>query len=250
MHDFKNWKCRASQVGSLMIEPKDKGAKERGELSETAKTYLISSYVKAKYGREEDISTKQMTKGTECEPEGIALFNHVEGKEYIKNHEQLNNDWFVGSPDLMLYENGELVEIWDDKCPWSLNTFMANITKPLNSLYYAQIQVYFDLGRVNFGGVVYTLVNASETMIQDELFYLAKRMGVIDIAVPTPEYQLAAAKLEYSMRFDDISSAEKVLKFPVTKDNEFIERAKRKVEQARVFLQELERKHLTFNEKK
>ena len=251
MADFSKWRCRASCLGNLMVEPKDKGAKERGDLSETAKTYLISAYIKEKYSREENISTRQMEKGTLCEPGGIALFNQVEGKEYKKNHKRLFNDWFVGSPDLFLGETiEEATEIYDDKCPWSLNTFLSNLTKPLNSLYYAQIQAYFDLTGVDDGGVVYTLVNAPENMITDELYYLARRMGVIDVSVPPKEYEIAAAKIELSMKFDDIDPKERVLKFPVTRDNDFIERAKAKVAKGRIFLQELEEKHLNFNHAK
>lgn len=248
MHNFENWKCRASMAGVLLVEPKEKAAKDRGELSATAKDYLINVYIKEKYGREVDISTKQMEKGTICEPDGIKLLCEVDGLEYKKNHERLENEWFSGSPDVYLGESVKnATEIWDNKSPWSMNTFLSNLTKPLNPLYRTQIQVYMELSNTEQGGVAYTLVNAPQNMIEDELFYLSKRMGVIDTAIYNPEYELAAAKLQLSMMFDDISPKEKVLKFPVTRDRELIEKLKGKVEKGREFLQELDSIHTNFN---
>jgi len=251
MHDFSKWKCRASRLGALLVEPKDATAKKAGELSETAKAFLINAYVKEKYGREEDFTSKQTEKGKEQEQEGASLFSEVEGRPFKLHKEYLENDYFTGHIDLYCGENIQTIEeCWDIKCPWSMNTFLANLTKPLNRDYWAQIQVYYNLLGCGAGGVAYTLVNASETQINDELFYLAKRMGVIDVSVPPKEYIEAAAKLEYSMRFDDVDPKDRVLKFPVVRDDEFIEKAKGKVEKARIFLQELEQKHLSFNEKK
>ena len=60
-----NWDetlIRCSSIGALMTEPKEKAAREAGELSKTAKTHLKSVYIQEKYGRIKDIVTKPMQK--------------------------------------------------------------------------------------------------------------------------------------------------------------------------------------------
>ena len=70
-----------------MTDPKEKAAKEAGELSKTAKTELKKIYIKEKYGREKDITTKQMQKGIEVEEESITLLSRVQKKMLYKNEE-------------------------------------------------------------------------------------------------------------------------------------------------------------------
>lgn len=248
MHDFSKWKCRASQIGLLMTPPKDKGAKERGELGETAKSSLVEAYVLAKYNRETDIYTKEMEKGVLMEQAGADLFTQVTGKKFKIHKKYLENEFFSGHIDLYCGETIEKVEeCWDIKNSWNMKTFVDNIMKPLNPHYKAQIRVYYNLLGCRRGGIANTLVTAPEHLIDDELFRLAKRMGIIDINLPNPEYELAAAKLEYSLRFDDIDPKERLLLFPVDQNDEFIEQAQQQVVKARIFLQELDEKHTNFN---
>lgn len=248
MHDFSKWKCRASQIGLLMTPPKDKAAKEKGELGESAKTSLIEAYVRTKYSRESDIYTKEMEKGVLMEQAGADLFTEVTGKQFKIHKKYLENDFFSGHIDLYCGESIEnVLECWDIKNSWNMKTFMDNVMKPLNPLYKAQIRIYYNLLGCRTGGIAQTLVTAPEHLINDELFRLAKRMGIIDTSVHNPDYEEAAAKLEYSLRFDDIDPKERLLQFQVEQDDEFIELAQQKVVQARIFLQEIERKHLSFN---
>lgn len=248
MHDFSKWKCRASQIGLLMTPPKDKVAKEKGELGESAKTSLIEAYVKAKYHRESDIYTKEMEKGVLMEQAGADLFTEVTGKQFKIHKKYIENDFFSGHIDLYCGQNIEKVEeCWDVKNSWDMKTFVGNVMKPLSPLYKGQIRIYYNLLGCRTGGISQTLVTAPEHLINDELFRLARKMGVIDTTIPNKEYEEAVAKLEYSLRFDDIDPRERLLLFPVEQDDDFIERAQQKVEQARIFLQELEQKHLNFN---
>ena len=68
---FENAKIRCSALGNLMTEPKAAADKAIGALSATAKTSLLEVYVKEIYGREKDIQTKPMKKGTLVEDDSI-----------------------------------------------------------------------------------------------------------------------------------------------------------------------------------
>lgn len=248
MHDFSKWKCRASQIGLLMTPPKDKEAKARGELGESAKTSLVEAYVRAKYSRESDIYTKEMEKGVIMEKAGADLFTEVTGKKFKIHKKYLENEFFSGHIDLYCGENIEYVEeCWDVKNSWDMKTFMGNVMKPLNPLYKGQIRIYYNLLGCRRGGIAQTLVTAPEHLINDELFRLARKMGIIDMSIPNPEYEAAAAKLEYSLRFDDVDPRERLLLFSVEQDDEFITQAQQQVVKARRFLQELEDRHRNFN---
>ncbi len=141
-----NWSdtlIRCSSIGNLMTEPKDKAAKDAGELSKTAKTHLKNVYIQEKYGREKDIVTRQMQKGIEVEEDSITLLSRVQKKMLYKNEERLYNDYITGLPDIFegksIHESDSITDI---KSSYDLFTFMSNIGEPLDSSYYYQLQGY------------------------------------------------------------------------------------------------------------
>jgi hypothetical protein len=89
------------------------------------------------------------------------------------------------------------------------------------------------------------LVNTPESIIQQEKFYLLKKMDVI--SEESPEFIKEAMKVEFNMTFDDISINERILTFNVNRSEDDILRIENKVLKARTFLQELEQTHLNFN---
>ena len=93
--DFSQTKFRASSWGNLLSEPVSKADKESGKLSLTCQKELIKIYNQVCYGRKKDITTKQMDKGIQAEPESIKLLSMVEGKLYYKNEEPLQNEWLL-----------------------------------------------------------------------------------------------------------------------------------------------------------
>ncbi len=63
----------------------------------------------------------------------------------------------------------------------------------------------------------------------------------------SPQYLKDCAALENNFIFDDIPLSEKIIKFRVDRDDEFIQKIYRKVEKSRIYLQELEDKLLNIN---
>jgi len=240
MMNFNETLIRASSVGYLMTEPVTKADKEAGILSKTAQKHLIEVYIAEKYGRKRDIQTKQMKKGVEAEQESIDLLSMYLKLPFSKNEERFKNDYITGLPDII---NG--YTIIDIKSSYDLWTFLGNIPDKLDNLYYWQMQSYMWLTGTTKAIIAYCLVNTPESIIQQEKYYLLKKMDVI--SEESPEFIQEAMKIEFNMTFDDILMDERILMFNVSRSEDDILRIENKVLKARTFLQELEQTHLNFN---
>ena len=231
---------RASSVGYLMTEPVTKADKEAGLLSKTAQKHLLDVYIAEKYGRKKDIQTKQMKKGIEVEQESIDLLSMYLKMPFNKNEQRFTNDFISGSPDII--DNDRIIDI---KSSYDLWTFIGNIPDKLDNLYYWQMQSYMWLTGTKSAVIAYCLVNTPENIIEQEKYYLLKKMDVA--TEENPEYVKEAMKIEFNMSFDDISMEERILMFHVSRNEDDILRIQQKVEKAREFLRELEETHLNFN---
>lgn len=242
--DFSKTLIRASSIGYLLTEPVTKADKEAGILSKTAKSHLIEIYIREKYGRRKDVQTKQMRKGVEVEDDAIELLAQSLGRPLSKNTERFSNEFITGHPDVLdLTEAG--LKVWDVKSSYDLFTFLGNIPDKLNSQYYWQLQSYMWLTGATESCIAYCLINTPFGIIEQEKKSLLYKMNVI--SEESPEYVLEAAKLELNMMFDDIDQKERLLLFPVHRNDEDIELIKEKVAKARVFLESIEETHLNFN---
>jgi hypothetical protein len=245
--DFSKTLIRSSSTSAIMTEPKEKAAKDAGELSKTTKTHLVETYIREVYGREPmDIQTKQMKKGTNAEGDGIAILAKYKGVDLVKNTLCIENAWQQGHPDVFQPQGiDKPPHIIDTKLSWSIWTFLANVLEPIDKGYWWQIQSYMSLTGALTGEVAYILLSCPENILQDEKYRLLRQMDVA--TEESPEFRLAAAKLELSLTYPDIPIEERVLIFPVVRDDEAIAKINEKVVRCRQFLQEFSEKHLNFN---
>lgn len=242
--DWNKVKFRASSWGNLMTEPKTKEDKLAGKLSATAQKELIKIYSLLKYNRKKDITTNQMDKGKQAEPESIELFSRVENTPYIKNEDQLENEWFCGKPDIFTGPSiHKATMIWDIKSRWELETFMPKLAEDADKSDEYQLQCYYSLTGAKGGGIANTLVDCPLNILLDEQRRLLYSMNVA--TDENPEYKAAAAELERLLTFPDIDYRERVIKQPVVRDDEIIERMKAKVPVFREWLSNFEKKHLS-----
>jgi hypothetical protein len=93
--------------------------------------------------------------------------------------------------------------------------------------------------------IAYCLVNTPDSIIEQEKYYLLKKMDVI--SEERPEFIKESAKITFNMTFDDIDIPERVLLFKVERDEHEIMKIQNKVERAREYLVELENTHKNFN---
>lgn len=240
MTDFSKTLIRCSSLGAILTEPQSAADKAAGNLSKTAKTCLIKTYISEVYGRDKEITTKQMEKGTVGEEGGIQSLSRFVGRPLSKNVTTYQNEWVKGTPDIV-----EPDYVWDTKLSFDIWTFLANVTEPLDKGYLAQLQGYFWLTGKESGAIAYVLEDCPQHIIEQEKYYLLKKMNVI--SEESPEYIEAAAGLEINLIYPDIPLENKILLFKVDRDDEMIEKIKSKITKCREFLQEFSEKHKNFN---
>jgi hypothetical protein len=220
--------------------------KDKYELSDTCKSYLIQAYVLSKYGRVQEVKTKQMVKGTLTEEEAIDLLAVLDKRSYIKNTDRIRNEYISGTPDLFdgdnILNSGEIIDI---KSCWDIFTFLKNVQEPENDMYYWQIQGYMALTGAKIGTIAYCLVNTPDSIIEGEKYNLLRRMDVA--TEEDPSYKKEVELLMANRKFDDIPMAERLLTYSVDRNDEDIERIYQRVSLCRQFLGEFEETHLMFS---
>jgi hypothetical protein len=215
-------------------------------LSETCKSYLAKVYAEVKYGKrslQQQKGNKYTEKGKLVEEDAIDLYCSVVKEYFKKNDIRLNNEWLTGELDL--YAGEEIyraTKVIDIKSPWDIETFFGNLGKDLNPDYFHQLQGYFSLTGAREGEVAYCLVSAPESIINDEKFRLFRQLGVA--TMEAPEFIKAEAELLNNMIFDDMPAEDRVMRFPVQRDEALIDKIHQKVEKCREYLVDLERLHL------
>jgi len=241
--NWENVKFRASSWGLLMTDPKTKEEKLAGKLSVSCQKELIKIYNLVKYGRKKEIVTNKMEKGTQGEEESITLLSRVEKKLFYKNEDQIENEWFTGHPDIFIGDNVKNAEeVWDVKTRWELDSFMPKLIEDADKSEEYQLQCYFSLTGAKCGGIVNTLIDCPANILMDEKRRLLYSMNVV--TEESKEYVEAAAELEKLLTFPDIDYRERVIKQPVVRDNEMIEKMKAKVPIMRQWLADFEIKHM------
>jgi hypothetical protein len=233
--DWGAVKFRASSWGGLLAESKDK----KEPVGKTAAAELIKIYNYEKYGRKKDITTPAMDKGKAAEVDSITIFGKVEGKEFQKNDEMFENEWFIGHPDI-IHENS----VYDIKSSWELDTFMPKLLESIDRGYEAQLNCYYDLTGSQGGAIVYCLADCPPEVLLGEQRKLLYSMNVI--SEESPEYIRESINLENRLTFPDIDLRERVIKLPVARNEELIEKMKSKVPVLRQWLADFEKKHMNL----
>jgi hypothetical protein len=156
---------RASMIGKLMTEPRSKA---EGPLSLGAKTAIRDMAAQQILAIEFEASSKEMEKGNECEPDSIALLNHVRGLTLVKNTERRSDGYLTGECDLHDPANADG---YDLKTAWSAATFPIlpdDIGGSQRTLYEWQCRAYMALWDARRWHVAYALVNTPERLIRHE----------------------------------------------------------------------------------
>ena len=213
------------------------------KLGDGAISYLVGLYADLKYGKK-TVSTKERyvkytVKGNLVEKDAIDLLSFIDDKIYEKNGKRITNDYLSGTLDIF---EGESItnanHVIDIKSSWDLESLIRSKMRPINKLYWAQMQGYLALTGAKTGELCYLLVNTPEVLIMDEKRRLMYSMNVA--TDEDPEYLKKAAKLEFSMTFDDLPVNRRIARFPVERDDDFIEKAYKRVELCRKWLVELD----------
>jgi len=199
---MSEFKIRASAGGNLMTEPRSKTE----ILSETTKTYVYEWLKEKIYGVKKEIKSKYLNKGLKLED--TAIDKSIEWLDLpfaIKNELFFENDYFCGTPDLIV--DGV---VYDTKCSWDCFTFPLFENDIPSKDYFYQLQIYMELTGCKKATLVYVLLNTP-----DELTYEDKH------------------------NYDSVDKKYRIKTYEINYDSEVIEKLKTKVVQVREFIKTL-----------
>lgn len=227
----KEFKIRCSAIGQIMTDPKTKANKEAGKLSKTCLSF-VHEWIKEQpefYGRRVNFSSKYTIKGIELEAESIDFAAKCLGwKDAVKNEKEFENEYLIGTPDVLLPETVE-----DIKNSWSQSTFPLFATEIPIDGYGWQLQGYMELVDKKQAGLVYTLMDAPERQVETEA---KKRM-----------YELGLEELEFdmyeevrlSMIYSDLRDDLRIKRFFLDRNKEAMLSVQSRVQQIRDYIKSL-----------
>lgn len=196
------FKIRASAAGKLMTNPRSKTE----TLSETTKSYVYDWLKESIYGVKKQINSKYLSKGISLEDEAIdTAINLLDLPFAIKNEKFFEDDYFCGTPDLLV--DGV---VYDIKCSWDCFTFPLFDEEIPTKDYFYQLQVYMHLTGLKKASLVYVLLNTPK-----ELTY-------------EPQHD-----------YSDIDAKYKIKRFDIDYQAEVIEELKTRVNNVREFIKNI-----------
>lgn len=234
---MKQFKIRASSANKIMAEPRAKNE----TLSQGAKTYCKEWLTETIFNRREEIKSRYIDKGNQTEEEALNLMVRVlkTGMLY-KNEERKSDEYKAGECDIVY--NGTII---DNKSSYSLKTFPIFEDK-LNPDYYAQVQVYMDLWKLEKSKIVYTLNNTPIEILSREVKWLEndnEKQKVAMNHVFTEKYWKEVKETLFpnadKVKFTSIEDVRRVKVFDVAFDSDYINRMNIKVKHCREYIEQL-----------
>lgn len=215
-------------------------------LSDSCITYLLEVYAWEKYGKEPinaDKKGRALQKGKIVEDDSITLLSLVDNRMYIKNVDRVYNEYLSGEPDIPVPNIKNPEKVIDIKSSFDIISFLSVIKKPLFNGYKYQVNGYMNILGVEEGEIAYCLVNAPESMINEESRRLFYKMDVA--TEDNLEYKKANQQLIKNMTFEDIPMKSRIYKIPVDKIN--MEPIHERVYHCRRWLKDFEEIHENLN---
>jgi len=222
------FKIRCSAIGQIMTNPKTKSE----ALSKTCIGY-IHSWIKEQpefYGRHVNFKSKYTSKGNQCENDSIAFAAKYYGwpNETVKNDVYFENDFLTGTPDLILPESVE-----DIKNSWSQATFPLFANEIPIDGYGWQGQGYMELTDRDKFGLIYTLMDAPDNIVEREAWIKCRELGLEEL-----EYDLHEEVREL-MTYSNLRDEIRIKRFGLDRDRSAIELVSDRVDLCRKYIQSL-----------
>jgi hypothetical protein len=173
------------------------------------------------------------------------MLSRIDNADYTKNDIRFTNDFLTGEPDIIVLNGETASKIIDIKSSYDFATLLSNYGSSLNPLYYAQMQGYMALTGATEAEVDYCLVNMPQEIIEGEkrrIFYAINPATEED-----PYYKKQISRIEFNMTFDEVPIRERILRFPVPRNEEFIQRVYAKITECRKWLQEFDNIYTNLN---
>lgn len=202
---------RCSGIGQIMTNPKVKS----DILSKTCITY-VHAWMKSLpefYNRDKNFRSKYTLKGNLCEQASIDFaakyYGWIGAK---KNTVRKTNSFMTGECDVELLNSVE-----DIKNSYTEQTFPLFYNEIPIDGYGFQLQGYMELYDKPNAGLVYTLMNAPERMIEREARSRMYELGLDDLEAELYD------EVEAEMTYDSVHDHYKVKRFGLDRDEKIIE---------------------------
>lgn len=212
------------------------------ELPDGAKTYCKKWLNEYLFHRRKGVKSKYLDKGNTLEEEGFTLMAlELNLGMVYKNTQYHSNEYMHGTDDLFVKSI-----VYDNKCSYELDTFPLWEDEIPDDKYEWQINGYCELRGVEDGRLVYTLIDATEDLVEREIKWIAnpneiyKRICELVYTKSTfddlIERFCPTATFDY---FVEINPSDRVKEFPIKKDPAKIQRIKERVPMCREYIKKL-----------
>lgn len=207
--------------------------KAEGEFKfgKTALSYIRDCWLRDMFDYDEPVMTNEILKGHLCEDLSLGVLSrNVPGGYRVKNLETFQDEFFVGTPDVV---GDEFVE--DVKSSWSLRTFVS-VEKP-DSLYVAQLQAYMKLTGRDRARLVHVLVDTPYELVEEEKkrFYFQ-----FNCNESNPHYLECIKKVDAMHNAAKLIPESKRIKvFEMVRNDEYLDQLCLRVDQARVVYEQM-----------
>lgn len=215
-------------------------------LSVGAQNYLVEVYSRERYGIRRasagGVGKSWQYKGSALETEGVELLSKVNNIPYSKETELISDDYFLGICDINCTVKKIILEV---KTSWNAANFMKTKKEnyKLPAEIFGQVQGYLHLYKVQKGQVCYVLVNTPQHLIEQEWANLFKRYSYGEIT--REKYDEGCYKLEGFYDYNKIPEKKRIIRIDVNYSPDYIAKAKTKVDMARVWLNEFEKRFVS-----
>lgn len=218
-------------------------------LSKGCMNYLMFIYQYLKYGkqvyhiRKSKRQVTAMNRGSKMEKTSFEIIKRVTGQNLFRHKNRLSNDFLKGQLDVI---DGATLKkakkIIDVKTSYSQFDFMKCVNSDVVRSYNFQMQGYFAITGKEYGEVYHVLPDFTEDVIQehkDKMMELLCPDGVV-----TDEFMEEWQYAEDNMRFSHIPDEDRIIMYPIERDEKIIGKIYEKVEFCREWLAKFEEKHL------
>lgn len=210
---LKDFKIRASGAGAIM------GAKGLGK---TGESYLQQWVKEQLYCRKKFMTNKYVEKGLIMEDESLDyIAEHLNYGLLVKNEKYFENEYFTGTPDVILSDH-----IIDVKNSYDCFTFPLFENDVPNKDYIYQAQIYMDLvGRDSYK-LIYTLMDTPDYLIEKDFKFNN---------FACKEYE----DFEKDYLYNSIEPKYRIKVFDIKRDEEIIQKLKDRVIESREYINKL-----------
>lgn len=212
-------------------------------LSKTTISALIRQYGWKVYNKkvaQKGDALSFLKKGTDMEGEAVELLSKIDRQSYQLITETTENDYLVGRCDIFCPEKDKVI---DTKISWNVNAFLKARTTPISSKYWHQMQGYLELYNVNEAEVVFLLLNTPPELIEREKVKLLNRFMIGEI--DREKYELDMENIESAFTYSNLPMKRRYFRFKIKREPQIFEKVYKKVQKARLWLQEFEQDMVT-----